>query len=344
MPCIVAGLRANSVGTDVAAYGEAIYYQAKQTDLATYWQLNSSFAPLFQIYSWASANLSPSISLFLAFLQFPSILFAALSCRIVLRSRAYEGLMIYMLVFYPMSLNMMRQSISISLVLLAVCLLSKRKPLESIFVLMASVGFHYSALIGVIPLGVTWVWLRRDRLAFSLVVLGSVICILSVILYPFLVEILKVFAGSYAWYLDEGGATQFGAAIFTSGMFLLLVFYFGLPAWKRFTWDCLKDAQSLYLAICFFGAVLYLFALRAEYLYRISLYCLIVSVLLPMGFSKQASQGRTTIIQYKTTLFPKRREIIINIRFMFTSIWSLVFFVTIFCILQMHEVIPYVFR
>lgn len=171
-PCLLAGLRAVSIGTDVVGYAQPLFELAQSNDgLSAYWSSlwwrdnwhyvgPADFEPGYSLLAWASARLFGSFQSFLFIMQALTVgpIYVALA-RHREEFPLAGGMATYYLVFFNQTLNMMRQGIAIALVFLAVWGLYRagqgfRRQLPAVIALLAACTFHSSAVMGFAVLGV----------------------------------------------------------------------------------------------------------------------------------------------------------------------------------------------
>ena len=166
LPCLLAGLRAVAIGTDVAGYAQPLFELAQSNDgLDSYWSSlwwrdnwhyvgPADFEPGYSLLAWVSARLFGSLQSFLFLMQ----AFTVGPIYVAFAKHREElplagGMAAYYLVFFNQTLNMMRQGIAIALVFLAVWGLYRvgqgfRRQLPAFIALLVACTFHSSAVMG----------------------------------------------------------------------------------------------------------------------------------------------------------------------------------------------------
>lgn len=158
IPCIFAGIRNINVGTDTKGYVFNVYNLA--TESQSFSTFLSSAARLcyvkdfmYLLVSYVIGHNNLSFQLLLFFYQCLIIFPVYFSLKINKRKNEdiIFGMAIFFLAFYNLSLNMVRQSIAISFILLSFSLFTKEsskksKGLSLLFFLLA-IGFHDTALV-----------------------------------------------------------------------------------------------------------------------------------------------------------------------------------------------------
>ena len=174
-PVAIAAFRADIIGTDVQVYARQLYniaINSKNFDeflnMKWYaiWRFKevSEFELGYTILVYLSAKLK-SFAFLLGCTQFLTIFPLYLSLNRYKNRYKYIvtiGLSIYYLLFFNMSLNMMRQWISMTMIMLAYVHLKDSKYVQSTIIFIIAVLFHRTAIIGLGVL-ITYVLLRKNK-------------------------------------------------------------------------------------------------------------------------------------------------------------------------------------
>ena len=160
VPCILAGMRADTIGTDVKVYVEPLYNAAKQsTSFFSYmnqrwfyiWRYKYvyDFEIGFILLVYLIEKIGGSIGLVLFFIHILvlSLIYLGLK-RINKRYPIWLGMLVFYMLFYNTSLNMMRQWIAMSILFYGLCYLLEHKKKKYFIVVIAACLFHTSALVG----------------------------------------------------------------------------------------------------------------------------------------------------------------------------------------------------
>lgn len=149
--CLLSGLRDISVGTDVSDYGLDTYYSAINNSLYEHLiYLNRSDAPLFNILVWVFANVFNSFNIVLFAIQAASIIPFYVIANKILKGNVSFCMLMYMLLIYPITLNLLKQGIAISFIIVAGYYALNKKLFPYIFFLICAIGFHLTAIIGIL--------------------------------------------------------------------------------------------------------------------------------------------------------------------------------------------------
>lgn len=179
IPCLIAGLRAQNVGTDVMVYAKNLTNSAIQADsvgeyFRSYWYLDwrnmyvQDIEPAFSLLVYLVAKLTNSLGAVLFAIQAVTILpiYAALA-RNRKNAPVWLGMLIFYFLYYNATLNLMRQWMALSFLLLAYQMLRERKPVLTVLFCAVAFLFHFSAVIVIAVYGIYWLlWVcRRNYIA-----------------------------------------------------------------------------------------------------------------------------------------------------------------------------------
>lgn len=157
IPCILAGARADSVGTDTALYGGPGFISAAGSSWLEYYSAFAGWHPIgYCIFTWLVAQIFNSRFVFLASIQFIALVPLYMAIRKCSKECDWLGMLVYLLVLFPITLNAMKQSISFGVGALAVVEAWNMKKKRFVFLVAIAVMFHPTAvaLLAVYP--VAW--------------------------------------------------------------------------------------------------------------------------------------------------------------------------------------------
>ncbi len=161
IPCLIAGLRDNSIGTDVSWYVEPLFQCAQASDsFLEFYSLEiqlpnwtvvavSSYEIGFLITSYLAAHVFNNIALQLLLLQVLTI-FPIYKGLAAFRDRlpVWLGMAVYLLMYYNQSLNMMRQWIAMAFLFYGFQFLEKAQYRRYFLAMAVGALFHYCAVLG----------------------------------------------------------------------------------------------------------------------------------------------------------------------------------------------------
>lgn len=340
---VFAGMRAPEIGTDTSLYGIPMFYNGKVLSFDEYGTVYPTFAPLFRIYCWSASRIIDNPSLFLMAIQIPTALCSTAAIWISGKRNRWVGMALYMLYFYPISFNLIRQSMAMSVLIFGLSLLISADDMKKglfralVFAAVATLC-HSSAILGfaVVLAYLVFSFNKKTVAAFCLFVAVSLV--FGLIAYPFLLNFLSNISHYFALYGDSG-TTLFGTALLVSGSFTVVVVLMS----SALVVDGQSESYRIYYLpfICLSGALLFCYSAHAIDLYRTALYLLSVVVLIPSQLPLFEIHQAHLIRGWKKN---ERGKLRLNELVILASIFIFVIlFVIYFVVLRQHEVVPYVF-
>lgn len=325
--CYFAGARDIHVGTDTGNYALMSYRAASTQTFESFWfrSAYSAWAPLYKMFCWAIVNVARSFSVYLFSIELLIVLPVVIVARKMLRNYCWLAILIFGIVFYPMSFNMMRQMIAMGYLLLALVAAMNKRFWRYLVWLVISIGFHTTAIVGVLfyPL-VLFAQSQSLGTAIKIIVI-FIAGIVFVAAAPTLIALLP--GEHYQAYIGEGTMSLAGGArmpLLTS----LLTILIGVFGWLFTRSNALEKerlASIVEMTIVFiFGVACLALSIVSFYLYRIGFFFMYVSILLlPLICSS---------IEDRYTRYSMVLVVVSGL-----AIWSFDYYV----IEQSHEVIPY---
>ncbi len=310
IPCLIAGLRARQIGTDVMVYVKQLTQSAIISDdlgdyFRTYWfhdwknfyvkDYDLGFSLLIYVVGRLTNNLGCVLFVIQAVMALPIYIALSRNRRTV---PIWIGMLVYYLMFYNSSLNIMRQWSAMSFLLLGFQMLTEKKTwLAALFTAIAFF-FHSTAIIAIPLYGIYWLLNRLDGIEFAhnrlrlsapmLVVLAlgflSVVALFSM---PLILKILALVGLSrFSNYLE---GNQMGIVM---GQILLRLPLFLLMA---LNWSDLRKSTRLapfFFAMLLFDTVSSQLVSIDAMAYRVSNYFSLYSILwLPRVCSCHRNRG-----------------------------------------------------
>lgn len=301
IPCILAGMRAYTVGVDIQTYILPTYNLAKEYNSFIYFFFYykevflhgvkiPEFAYLFLVYFTTKIFVSVQFVLFNIHLMIVIPIYLGLKrLNKIYKISIWYGMLIFYFMFFNISLCVMRQYMSIAFVFLGTAYLltgSKKK-----FFLYCFIGFlfHSAAVVSVI-IYMTYIIMNKKNdlvlkisesrsilikdIKYYLSIFVSVIVVLS---FNKLTSILSYFnLDYYAKYIDSNIANSTSNAMkfLREIPFILLI----LATSKGFK-SKNKNAQ-FYLLLYIYNVIILLFSINNAYFYRIAYYFSIFNTIL----------------------------------------------------------------
>lgn len=160
LPCILAGLRADTIGTDVKVYVEPMYNAAKEShSLSAYmnqrwfviWRYMyvNSFEIGFSLMVFLIQKLGGSFAMVLFFIQLLIVAPIYIGLRKIHKSYPiWFCMFVFYCLFYNTSLNMMRQWIAMAILFMAFSYLILEEKKKYCILTLVACLFHTSAIMG----------------------------------------------------------------------------------------------------------------------------------------------------------------------------------------------------
>lgn len=309
IPCVVAGLRDISIGTDVKVYAEPMLKIAKDTNsfqefYHTTWYMayvRKSISDIelgYDLLVYITAKFFGSVQVLLFF---TSILIIVPIYKSLLNIRnkipIWLGMTVFYLMFYNTSLNIMRQFIAMAFMLLAFSELFNGRKGKFYAYSIVALLFHMSALL-IIVLYVLYRYLTASKLmdmernANRKTILVFFIGIGTLIFYQVISRLLERFGlAIYTRYLLNG-------LMFLPLQIILRIpfLFLALVYWRVLK----KDSTSLFcVGIILLDTIYSQLAGMESQTIRISMYFAMFRVIfVPVVFSKLSVMGKRTIFVF----------------------------------------------
>ena len=292
--CHFAGMRDVSVGTDTGQYGIISFYAARRPLAEFYFDGQfASWAPLVKLVSWVTANVFRSSYFYFFVYELLTVIPMMYSIRKISYDWSWIGVALFGLLYYPMSFNIMRQSIAMSFVLLSFIFLYQHNYIRYVLLVLISIGFHTSGIIGLVLFPFA-LFSRSKRLAgdlkLTIIMLFSVVFVLTA---PQILSLVTSMTGLYENYITGSAVTSGGGRrtfAYTVGI-TILVGFIGWVLIRKKVISIDSEIQLLYLIVVF-GSLSLALSLYSMWLYRLGLYFIYFCTLLaPLSVGQIA--GRT---------------------------------------------------
>ena len=206
IPSLFAAFRNLSVGYDVLVYEEYCFRLAKASSSIIDFISLSHLESFFVFVNYISSFLSESIFLALFLIELIIVFFAYVA---IVRVRDFAPMWIMMVLFmlgyYNLSFNLMRQCIAISYMMFAYTFLLKDKSLSNFFLVsLAALVMHKTSIVPI--LGYSYVYISANsnhRKLFS--VLLILLLLLVLIAFRYILETIANINPSFEKFVKYGG-------------------------------------------------------------------------------------------------------------------------------------------
>lgn len=163
IPSIIAGIRDLNVGTDINVYGTYMFNIAKTYSIGEYLSIIGTGDILYSILNLVTAFITKDIHLLLFIIQFINCLVVFVA---IFKEREnlpmFLSYFIFLTTLYFRQLNLLRQGIAISFVLLAFVLFRNKEIKKTILCMFVAFLFHSTAILA-IPIFVIYRYVSNDR-------------------------------------------------------------------------------------------------------------------------------------------------------------------------------------
>ncbi len=263
---LLAGLRDPSVGTDSYNYMMIFHsiYNESFSECLMRSDYETGFVLFIKILSVIFGEDDSVIFFCLESASLVVLIYALLKLKD--RLNPCVAFFLYFLMFYHTSLNIVRQTLAISLITLMIVKLVEKKYFQSIIILFASISIHLSSIVAVLFLFAAVLLRKYKKLSIKRILYFFALAVMLVIFYLFWGYITKLsFFMSYSSYIGE--SYNIGIGVFVSGFL-----YFAFPLllyrdeiFSNYETEVLFDISVLFVPIAFLGYF-------AEYAARLNLF------------------------------------------------------------------------
>ena len=229
---LLAGLRDETIGTDIMVYGNRTFEAANGLSFRAYIQsisVSMGIEPLYGLLNYIVAFFTPNVHVLYFFIEFIiiNLVYSRLMQLETPRS-VVLGLLIFECLFMGASYNLLRQGIAMSIIFFASQYLERKKYLKYILCTLIATGFHSSAIMGLLFL-VMYIVIRKKNTIYTHILIIFASCV-ATLLYSSIINFL-IYAGilsqKYLTYLDEAnmGIDVIVILIRLPVLILILLFY-----------------------------------------------------------------------------------------------------------------------
>lgn len=306
--CAFAGIRDIGVGTDTVAYAESLYVLANNTNNIILY-LNSAMSgqfnmePLFALAVYYPAKAGSTHFAYYFFIELMIVAPVIYLVRHVTNGR-HECLVLffYLMIFFPLSLSTMRQSVAMSFVLLSYMFVIKGNKIPALLFQIVAFGFHKTSIIGLIPLIVVFLLIKRDShinfrksAKIITVVIISAACV-SFVFSRQLISFIGGMLGGYEYTYNNTWEAETGIAYYLLyGCILVCIFFIGYRL-KILR----KPGFLIAYIVAIFALPLHSLGLISSPLLRLGTYALLYSVF-ALGYA--LNQSEKNQIKYLDIIF-----------------------------------------
>ena len=336
IPSLIAGFRASSVGTDVQIYGISSFELALHSPNLKEFYSYISLDYGFYFITYLASRLGSDYHIAFFLYEFITMFFAYLFIKECHKKYGISmgiGCLLYLLLLFNTSLNIMRQSIAIAISAYAFTYLWKDKRILYLLFMLLAFTFHSTTIISLL-LWPLYIVFRKNKIGkpsqLFWISLISFTIIIVIIGFSYFVENLVelgILDARYLSYIGGGKYAEMGSArpqISTTILQIMLLFIVMFNA--KLVDNKYKGGYSFYLVTCLLVCLISIFGnMMASYLVRI-IYGFIPFQAIGLAMIIYSSKGKDRL---------GWMTIILGITFV---LW----FYTI-VVLKNHETYPYIF-
>lgn len=287
IPSLLAGMRSIYVGTDILYYGLNAFKLSMVTDLnyvlSNYSKIGDNSVIFYSLW-YISSKIFRELSgpqFILEFLIELNIIVGLLKNKAKHENyHIWYGMAVYYFVFYSYSLNLMKQSLAMSMIFLCYQYLLNDNRIVAYIVSVIIIGTfcHTSAYIGLVAVILRYFYTKfyAKKFAISLVkIMAFLIPIFLIFLYGPLMTIVLKFLPRYSLYLTNAYSNISSIRGLVTQVVLLFIVYLSF-IFTRYTVELRSKDIELYEIAYLLGVGLFNFSMVARNGYRIGLYFLYI--------------------------------------------------------------------
>lgn len=292
LPTLLAGFRADTIGTDVLVYGKSSYLDAvNSTGFSNFFSTRVTSVLSDPAYYFITYLLSLVVKDYhLGFFVYSLITcgfmyFALKRCKKMYNTPIWFGMLLFYLTIYNYSLNLMRQCIAISILFYAwTYLANKQYKMYALFNIIA-ILFHSSAIIGLVILPV-YLLLRenRNKKTSTKIIQGGIVVVGIVVLLAVSTTLIDSLVGfgllrdNYLNYLTGGSFAGNNGVDYVTLLQYVITIIFGILLYRKLK---NKNIECMFLIMCIGFLLLTKFGtMISTYISRIGYYFMPFQILL----------------------------------------------------------------
>lgn len=228
IPCLIAGWRDETVGTDVLSYAKWMCIDAQNMELVEFMINESAIAnPGWNLFSWVAVNVTGGLPGYLFAIEALCIVPIYFGLHRMCPGYEWAGMLAWMNLWYAFSLNGMRQCVAMGIIFYAMSFVLCRQPFRFSLALVVAYLFHQTAVVGVFIYPFAFLYRYSKSISKllgrwrSIIVVGLACGILAVC-FAFgdrIVLALSVLKESYSMQASRIGENDFSVG----GLYLLIV-------------------------------------------------------------------------------------------------------------------------
>lgn len=295
LPCAFAGFRASSVGTDMLVYGEWGFELSKIASWQEYYSQFAGWHPLgYLLLTWIVGHFTKSWLLFFALIQALTII--PIYYLLNKKCNGYEwlGMLVYLLLVFPLSLNAMKQMIACSFAAVSICYALENKRISCLIWMVLAALFHKTALFIIVFLPFLVYVNKGKYIQVAFVSIG--LFVVAVLLAPQVLPILAKIQPTFAYALEHMSGGSSNRTVLVLALICLMVHLYAIWC-GGFSFKSGQDDPVAYLALFLLGVLILQFDAVATSVGRLGYYGYVFSVIwLPSLY--KAKENSLGVVRY----------------------------------------------
>lgn len=293
---VISSIRSYSVGVDTVQYYYSFKYiisHSWSTVLSLRYEIGFDY--FCKIISLLSKN--PQIIIIMSsVIIFPSI------CNFIYKYSKNVSLSVFLYIclnIYFSHLNLMRQALACSIILLSLNFVIERKPLKFILTIIFATLFHSSAIIFlcIYPL----YKIKYNKKSFYIYLIISVV---GFLLCPFIIKVLINNLGKYQSYILNGkfvDSNYFGAVL----KFLLYLFLYAISHFLYYQNDnfCDENKYKLFLIMSGLTMIFQCMSIKIEIINRLVPYFIVAFIIILPNVIADVKKSKKRFAMYMVIIF-----------------------------------------
>ncbi len=278
---LLAALRGVNVGIDTPGYYDIF------NNLDVEWKV-SNLEPGFLFVAKQLMLITHDARFVVGFYSFFTVLFILIRLWTLRKNRSYSFmLLVYLCLYFPLSLNIMRQFFAISIVFLSTILLEKKRFVIYLFFILLASLFHLSALFGLLILIVYLIVNEKTKERRKALIISSLVII------PIIIFVGSLVFGRYLSKYMQTSTFNFGLMNVAK---LLLVALFLLINFKLIKKSAFSKEIEFVVVVYVFGTVLTSLGYFFAFADRVGLYCMLFEIPFVSFVSMGKNFGKSSLL------------------------------------------------
>lgn len=268
VPAIIAGMRAETVGTDTSGYIKEVFNMCKN---GTNWKIVIGMYQCeigYYLLNYIVSLVTGSFQILLFVIQILILGPVLIACKdnsdLV---EPYISYLFFLLLFYNRSLNMCRQSIAISICIFSVTFIRKQNLIKFVICILLAMSMHRIAFVFLCIYFISFFLKKKEQIIYKFIL--CVITMAGLIFYQTLVSklISLGYISAHYLYYANGGKQNISTIEFTVKiLFVLLTLLFSKMLNKK------NKINGFFTFMLVFDLLIYCLGFYANYAQRISYY------------------------------------------------------------------------